>query len=158
MPNWNRIVREHLAVLRLPRDREIEIVEELALHLEAAYEDALADGLSEAEAEARGESETTRTCSRNRRARDKMDTEKIRKLTPYQDINSLLADWTEKAKNILGENVVGLYLSGSLSYGDFVPERSDIDLQAVVRRPLNESELKSIEQLHRGLDERYPAW
>ena len=53
MPNWNHIVREHLAVLRLPPEREIEIVEELALHLEAAYEEALADGLSEAEAEAR---------------------------------------------------------------------------------------------------------
>src|SRR5262249_54449989 len=53
MSNWNHIVREHLAVLRLPPEREIEIVEELALHLEAAYEDALADGLSEAEAEAR---------------------------------------------------------------------------------------------------------
>src|SRR5262245_33868536 len=52
-----------------------------------------------------------------------MDTEKIRALTPYPDINNLLADWTEKAKNILGENVVGLYLSGSLSYGDLVPER-----------------------------------
>jgi predicted permease len=52
-PNWNHIVREHLAVLRLPPEREIEIVEELALHLEAAYEDALADGLSEVEAEAR---------------------------------------------------------------------------------------------------------
>jgi putative ABC transport system permease protein len=53
MPNWNYIVREHLAVLRLPPEREIEIVEELALHLEAVFEDALADGLSEAEAEAR---------------------------------------------------------------------------------------------------------
>src|SRR5262245_61504853 len=53
MPNWNHIVREHLAVLRLPPEREIEIVEELALHLEAACEDALAAGLSEAEAEAR---------------------------------------------------------------------------------------------------------
>jgi len=53
MPNWNHIVREHLAVLRLPPEREIEIVEEQALHLEAAYEDALADGLSAAEAEAR---------------------------------------------------------------------------------------------------------
>src|ERR671918_1355705 len=52
-PNWEQIVREHLAVLRLPPEREIEIVEELALHLEAAYEDALADGLSAAEAEAR---------------------------------------------------------------------------------------------------------
>src|SRR5215470_2236987 len=53
MPNWNHIVRQHLAVLRLPPEREIEIVEEQALHLEAAYEDALAAGLSEAEAVAR---------------------------------------------------------------------------------------------------------
>src|SRR5262245_37010693 len=53
MPNWNHIVRQHLAALRLPPEREIEIVEEQALHLEAAYEDALAAGLSEPEAEAR---------------------------------------------------------------------------------------------------------
>src|SRR5215813_10041643 len=51
--NWNHIVCEHLAALRLPPEREIEIVEELALHLGAAYEDALADGLSPTEAEAR---------------------------------------------------------------------------------------------------------
>src|SRR5262245_48215399 len=53
MPNWNHIVRQQLAVLRLPPEREIEIVEELALHMETAYEDALAAGLSEAEAEGR---------------------------------------------------------------------------------------------------------
>jgi putative ABC transport system permease protein len=52
-PNWKQIARDHLAVLRLPPEREIEIVEEQALHLEAAYEDALAEGLSEAEAQAR---------------------------------------------------------------------------------------------------------
>jgi predicted permease len=52
-PNWKQIVRQNMAVLRLPPEREIEIVEEQALHLEAAYEDALADGLSAAEAEAR---------------------------------------------------------------------------------------------------------
>src|SRR4030095_757477 len=53
MPNGTHIVREHLAVLRLPPEREVEIVEELALHMEAVYEDALRVGLSEAEAEAR---------------------------------------------------------------------------------------------------------
>ncbi len=51
-PNWQQIVRDRLAVLRLPPAREIEIVEEVALHLEAIYEDAHADGLSEAEAQA----------------------------------------------------------------------------------------------------------
>src|SRR5262245_16475706 len=51
-PNWKQIAREHLVVLRLPPAREIEIVEELALHLESSYEDALHEGLSAAEAEA----------------------------------------------------------------------------------------------------------
>ncbi|MFN0112454.1 MAG: ABC transporter permease [Blastocatellia bacterium] len=53
MPNWNHIVRQRLAVLRLPPEREIEIVEEVALHLEAIYDDARAEGLSEDEAQAR---------------------------------------------------------------------------------------------------------
>ncbi len=50
-PNWQQIVRRRLAVLRLPPAREIEIVEEVALHLEAIYDDALSEGLSEAEAQ-----------------------------------------------------------------------------------------------------------
>lgn len=52
-PNWNHIVRQHLEALRLPPEREIEIVEEIALHLEAIYDEALMDGLPEAEAKAR---------------------------------------------------------------------------------------------------------
>ncbi len=53
MTDWKQIVRPHLALLRLPPEREIEIVEEVALHLEAIYDDALTAGLSAAEAEAR---------------------------------------------------------------------------------------------------------
>jgi putative ABC transport system permease protein len=53
MSNWNDIVRERIAVLRLPPERESEIVEEVALHLEAIYDDARADGLSEIEAQTR---------------------------------------------------------------------------------------------------------
>src|SRR5262249_45593934 len=84
--------------------------------------------------------------------------ERIRQLTPYREINELLSDFTSSAKEILRENLVGLYLSGSLTYGDFVPERSDIDLEVVVRQPLGESELNSIEQLHRDLNNRHAAW
>jgi hypothetical protein len=51
-PDWKHIVRARLAALHLPPERELEIVEEIALHLEAAFEDARAAGLSEAEAEA----------------------------------------------------------------------------------------------------------
>jgi putative ABC transport system permease protein len=50
-PNWKDYIRARLALLRLPPERELEIVEELALHFEAVYEDARAQGLSETEAQ-----------------------------------------------------------------------------------------------------------
>ena len=59
-------------------------------------------------------------------------------VTPYPAINTVLTEWVEGLKSLLGKNLVGLYLSGSLAYGDFVPERSDIDLEAVVRSPLRQ--------------------
>jgi putative ABC transport system permease protein len=46
-PDWKQVVHTQLAPLQLSPERELEIVEELALHLEAAYETALARGLDE---------------------------------------------------------------------------------------------------------------
>jgi hypothetical protein len=79
-------------------------------------------------------------------------------LTPYGVINTLVAEWVEGVKHIFGNKVIGLYLGGSLAYGDFVPERSDIDLQAVVMSPLTEDELKLVEQLHKEIEKRCPEW
>src|SRR5437660_2608279 len=78
--------------------------------------------------------------------------------TPYPAINIMLTEWVEGVKRLLGKNIVGLYLSGSLAYGDFVPERSDIDLQAVVRSPLTPDELGLVEQLHKNIEQRCPQW
>ena len=69
-------------------------------------------------------------------------------VTPYPAINTVLTEWAEGLKRLLGKKIVGLYLSGSLAYGDFVPDRSDIDLQAVVQNPLTQDELGLVEQLH----------
>jgi len=79
-------------------------------------------------------------------------------VTPYPAINTVLTEWAEGLKRLLGKKIVGLYLSGSLAYGDFVPGRSDIDLQAVVRKPLTEEELRSVEQLHREIERHCPEW
>ena len=79
-------------------------------------------------------------------------------VTPYPTINAMLTEWAEGLKRLLGKEIVGLYLSGSLAYGDFVPERSDIDLQAVVRTHLTENELRLVEQLHRQIEGRCPQW
>jgi hypothetical protein len=82
----------------------------------------------------------------------------MKDVTPYPAINTILSEWVDGLKHLLGEKIIGLYLSGSLAYGDFVPERSDIDLQAVVRSPLTKDELRSVEQLHRDIERRCPEW
>lgn len=78
--------------------------------------------------------------------------------TAYPEINAILAEWVNGVKAILPANLVGLSLSGSLTYGDFVANRSDIDLQAVVRRPLSMAEAGAIESLHRSLDASHSSW
>src|SRR5262245_54351506 len=50
MLDWKKFVRTHLPPLAIGAELEMEIVEELAQHLEAVYEDALTKGLSEREA------------------------------------------------------------------------------------------------------------
>jgi hypothetical protein len=70
----------------------------------------------------------------------------------------VLCEWADGVKRLLGKKTVGLYVSGSLAYGDFVLARSDIDLQAVVENPLEEDELRLVEQLHRQIERRSPQW
>jgi len=48
-------------------------------------------------------------------------------IVPYRDIGDLLDFLAAGIKNIFGGDLTGFYLTGSLSYGDFEPRRSDID-------------------------------
>lgn len=50
MPDWKKIVREKLGRLPLNNGRRDEVIEELAQQLESAYEEALAQGITEQEA------------------------------------------------------------------------------------------------------------
>ncbi|MEK6322443.1 MAG: ABC transporter permease [Acidobacteriota bacterium] len=47
MPDWKNYVSQNLAPLKLGPERESEMAVEMAQHLEAVYEDALADGATE---------------------------------------------------------------------------------------------------------------
>ena len=59
MPDWQTYVRRHLGPLRCAPEREIEIVEEVALQLEQIYRRARSSGASEAEARTEAEAEVT---------------------------------------------------------------------------------------------------
>jgi len=86
------------------------------------------------------------------------DDDQGQKMTPYPEINEILLDISAEIKNILGQNLIGLYLFGSLSYGDFNPDSSDIDIVAILNKPLDRQELQLIKRLHETIKKKYPKW
>ena len=56
-----------------------------------------------------------------------------------REIENVIHDFVERSKDILGDNLVGIYLHGSLAMGCFNPQRSDIDLIIVVNNSLSDS-------------------
>lgn len=78
--------------------------------------------------------------------------------TPYEDINSLLDTYTKNLVGLLGDNLLGFYLTGSLSYGDFTPGRSDIDLVAVVKEPVPPDILQMIREMHFQIEASHEKW
>lgn len=82
----------------------------------------------------------------------------LKNSTPYQDINIVLEELSLAIQKILGMNLTGLYLFGSLVYGDFKEGSSDIDLVAIVNQPLSENELEQVIKLHQEFGEEHPKW
>ena len=65
-------------------------------------------------------------------------------LTKYPDVNEIIDFFVRGVFSALGENVLGIYLTGSLSHGAFNYHSSDIDITVIVHRPVSRSELNSI--------------
>ena len=79
-------------------------------------------------------------------------------ITQYKEINMLIDEFKMKIVQTLDQNLVGLYLTGSLSYDDFVLGRSDLDFQVVVKLPLSPTEIIEVEKLHRYIEDTNPTW
>lgn len=78
--------------------------------------------------------------------------------TSYDDINRLLADLLARMQAILDRKLAGLYLYGSLVWGDFDPDISDIDLLAVTDGDIDRTEFGQLEKMHLELLEQYKQW
>src|SRR5919112_599019 len=54
--------------------------------------------------------------------------------------------------------LLGLYLYGSLTSGDFTPGVSDIDLLAVTDGPIPSDVINRLQPMHAGITARFPQW
>ena len=69
----------------------------------------------------------------------------------------LADEFASRAKEILGDNLVGVYLHGSAVMGCFNPARSDIDLIVVVRKALTKEVKRHFMDMVVALNDRAPA-
>lgn len=71
--------------------------------------------------------------------------------------DSLIRGFVKRSKEILGDNLVGVYLHGSLVLGCFNPQKSDIDLIVVVDEPLSDSVKRAYMNMTVGANACGPA-
>lgn len=87
-----------------------------------------------------------------------MHIDRIASLTPYRDINEILVQLASGLAGALGERLVGFYLTGSLTYGNFDQGSSDIDYLVVLETQLDESQRSALKDLHKTIGARYLTW
>ncbi len=74
------------------------------------------------------------------------------------EIQAILVALVTGMKHVLGNQLIGLYLTGSLSYGDFDVQSSDIDFIAILSSPLTGSQRKDLAEMHDRVGRLYPKW
>jgi hypothetical protein len=82
----------------------------------------------------------------------------LHNITPYEEINKLLTYFVQGTEQIFRENLVGIYLAGSLSYGYFNINRSDLDLVTVLIKPAVAQDIKQLELLYKEIENDYSTW
>jgi hypothetical protein len=78
--------------------------------------------------------------------------------TSYPEVNTVVRDLLTSMQAILGAQLRGLYLVGSLALGDFHPQDSDLDLVIVTVGTLSDETVASLREVHQRFDQSASAW
>jgi hypothetical protein len=78
--------------------------------------------------------------------------------TQLIDIKSLLDELLADIQKTIGEKLIGLYLYGSLVWGDFDFGISDIDLAAVTSDDLADADFSALRAMHDEFARTHAAW
>lgn len=76
----------------------------------------------------------------------------------YPEINQLLEELLADIQNILQDRLVGFYLYGSLVWGDFDVDISDVDLLAAIASNITGDEFNALKVMHDNIAARFPTW
>ena len=70
-------------------------------------------------------------------------------------LNGLLQDYAISMRNLFGEELAGIYLTGSVCFGEFYEGKSDADCTVLLKTPLEAEKLHEIKKIHLDIASRY---
>lgn len=68
--------------------------------------------------------------------------------TPYPEVNAVVDDFFFRAKSVLSNDFVGMYLCGSVALGDFTHNRSDVDVVIITSATLSDEKFAALTEMH----------
>jgi len=72
------------------------------------------------------------------------------------ELNRLLTDYSKGLLALFGDNLTGIYLTGSAALGGYHAGKSDIDFTVVMEQPLNCGQVSELKALHAQIKAKYP--
>lgn len=87
-----------------------------------------------------------------------MKIDSIKKLTPHKDVNEILVMLSESLQDVLRNRLIAVYLTGSLTYGDFDRGSSDLDFLIVLHDTLSQEQREQVKNMHTQIAKNYPLW
>jgi predicted nucleotidyltransferase len=74
------------------------------------------------------------------------------------EVSELLRRLTQGQEDVLGDDLLGSYVFGSVASGDFEPGISDVDTVTVLRADPTPDQLTALGCLHEEIVEDVPGW
>ena len=78
--------------------------------------------------------------------------------TKHSEVQPVIDCLTDGLTTILGEDLLGIYLYGSLATGDYLPGVSDIDLAVVLQQEINDRQFADLNRLHNAIVAAAAQW
>lgn len=79
-------------------------------------------------------------------------------LTPFSEVNATLSHFNTRLTTLLARRLLGMYVVGSLSLGDFDLNTSDIDFIVVIDEPIDDELVKVLRLMHADFDASGSPW
>jgi len=78
--------------------------------------------------------------------------------TQYDGVNSIVLLLLQKSQEILGEDLLAMYLHGSLATGDFKQKDSDIDFIVVLEKEVSKKTVQKLRGMLGEIEQHDPKW